>query len=213
MDSRHKTPTMKVLSLLTLAALIPLSAEASSICDSDPSNIVQNCGFETGNTSSWTQTGNWSAGWSKIGVDPHGLGVNSGSYAFFFGNYPYQGESGVSQTLTDTLGTTYQLSFSVVQDETNTGGNQSFSASVNGTPLLLLVDQQVSVNWTSYIFNFVGTGTDTIAFSGYENSGYNGLDDVNVHAVSAVPLPTSVWLFVSAIAGFIGFNRRKTIQQ
>lgn len=31
--------------------------------------------------------------------------------------------------------------------------------------------------------------------------------------VSSVPIPASIWLFASALVGFIGFNRRKNIQQ
>lgn len=37
--------------------------------------------------------------------------------------------------------------------------------------------------------------------------------DWSLTNVSAVPLPTSIWLFGSALAGLIGFNRRKIVQQ
>ncbi|MDD4915393.1 MAG: PEP-CTERM sorting domain-containing protein [Methylococcales bacterium] len=59
------------------------------------------------------------------------------------------------------------------------------------------------------------TGADDVAYNGtaYNNSSGNvRFDNVVISgtAVSAVPVPGAVWLFGSALAGFVGFKRRKS---
>ncbi|MGD0959392.1 MAG: carbohydrate binding domain-containing protein [Methylomonas sp.] len=201
--------------IVALTALLPLSAKATtSICDSDPLNIVQNCGFETGDTTSWTQTGNWNTTYSYVNSSADGVAANSGNYALYVGNYAYQDASGVSQTFTDTVGAQYQLSFWVEENGSNTSaGTQLFTASVDGNVLFTLQDV-AATPWTEYTVDFTGTGSDTIAFSGYSNAGYNGLDDVSADVISSsVPEPAMavMWLFGSAFAGFVGFNRKKSV--
>lgn len=57
----------------------------------------------------------------------------------------------------------------------------------------------------------------TIDFMGLINGGSGWFvleEQINFQAppiVSSVPLPSAIWLFGSAIAGFVGFGRRKTI--
>ena len=58
------------------------------------------------------------------------------------------------------------------------------------------------------------TGADDVTYLGaaYNNtSGNVRLDNVLISgtAVSSVPVPGAVWLFGSALAGFVGFKRRK----
>ena len=66
---------------------------------------------------------------------------------------------------------------------------------------------------------FTGTGTgnflsiDTSAFQGVTfNTIYtsNGVE-LQVSSITEVPVASSVWLFGSALAGFIGYNRRKIV--
>ena len=200
-----------VFGIVGIIGLLPLAAEAaSSICNSDPSNIVQNCGFETGNISSWTQTGNYMpTGYNYVS----GNTPNSGNFVLEIGNYNYQGLAGVSQSLKDISGYTYQVSFWLRQDNTNLNSNsngptQLFTASWDGTSFFT-VQNQPKTNWTQYTFNFIGTGSDTIAFSGYSNAGFNYLDDVNVHSTTPTPLPAALWMVGSALAaGFPVLCRR-----
>lgn len=49
----------------------------------------------------------------------------------------------------------------------------------------------------------------TIALGGYRNGEWSNTADGYVMNVAAVPLPGAVWLFGSAMAGFMGYGRRK----
>ncbi len=51
-----------------------------------------------------------------------------------------------------------------------------------------------------------GTGIAGVSRMEITLMGSGGIDNINV---SAVPVPAAIWLFGSAIAGFIGFGRRK----
>ena len=54
---------------------------------------------------------------------------------------------------------------------------------------------------------------DTSSFQGVTfNTIYNGNNiELQVASVAAVPVPAAFWLFSSALVGFIGFNRRKSV--
>jgi hypothetical protein len=49
----------------------------------------------------------------------------------------------------------------------------------------------------------------TIAIGGYKNGSWNTTTDGYKLSVSQVPVPGAVWLFGSAMAGLVGFGRRK----
>jgi len=65
-------------------------------------------------------------------------------------------------------------------------------------------------DWVVYslIVEASGTGLDTLSFAAFGDEDKLGgsLDDVKL---SAVPLPAAVWLFGSALLGFVGFQKRK----
>lgn len=63
--------------------------------------------------------------------------------------------------------------------------------------------------WKPGVGNIIDT--DVSALTGVIGTRYN-LVSYNI-TPSSVPVPSAVWLFGSAIAGFFGFNRRKTTQQ
>jgi len=176
----------KVLLILALTSLIPVSANADT-------NLIQNGGFETGDTTSWTQIGDWGPGFgvaNMVAGNTYGDNVNSGNYALWFGNS--FDTAGVSQTFSDTQGTHYQFSFEMSQTGGRSyyGTNPIYPANVtlDGTTLSLAQGQpQQNGTWTNFTFNFVGKGSDTIALSGYSGTGWLGVDNVNVHATSAVP--------------------------
>jgi hypothetical protein len=125
---------------------------------------------------------------------------------------------GISQSISTVIGTTYQLDF--------LGGTYSLNSSAptlvatagsNVESFTLTTTSVTSGIWQSYSFEFVATSSNTeIAFSGsggaVGQTFYLGLDNISVNSVSAVPLPTPIWLFGSALIGFLGLNRRKTIQ-
>jgi hypothetical protein len=68
--------------LVSLLCAIPSFAGPLSICDAAAGNLVQNCGFETGDLTSWTQTP--ASEGSSFGVDS--INPNSGFDEAFFGS-------------------------------------------------------------------------------------------------------------------------------
>lgn len=66
---------------------------------------------------------------------------------------------------------------------------------------------------TNFQLNQPGVGQiidfDVNAATGEINKRYNLVD----YYIAPVPVPSALWMFASALAGFIGFNRRKTTQQ
>jgi hypothetical protein len=91
--------SMKQLSLLGVAAaaLIGASSVASA------ANLVVNGGFETGDFTGWTQSGDTSSTFVES------FFVHSGNFAATFG--PIFSLGFLSQTLTTTAGTGYTISF------------------------------------------------------------------------------------------------------
>jgi hypothetical protein len=102
-----------------------------------------------------------------------------------------------------------------------TGGTFNFTAIINGnysaSGTTTGSHQLISINnfWTiGQNFTFDGTNTIfTASISNYDPAA----NQINLEykifgastALTAVPVPAAVWLFGSALAGFLGFNRRK----
>ncbi len=90
------------------------AAVNGSICDGVAGNLVLNCGFETGDFTSWAQSGN--LGFTT--VDP--AAANSGAYGGAFGPIGDQGY--ITQTLPTSAGQTYSLTYFL----SNTGSPNEF---------------------------------------------------------------------------------------
>jgi hypothetical protein len=96
-------------------------SRAASICTTNPSNLVVNCGFETGDFTGWTLSGNDVPGelnnlYGVEGVDPlDGISPNSGMYQAYFDDLVANATT-LSQTITTVPGVTYHISFYVAQD-------------------------------------------------------------------------------------------------
>ncbi len=121
-----------------------------------------NGGFETGNFSGFTQSGN-TGSTSVSTTNPH-----TGTYAASLG--PPGALGFLSQSLTTTPGQTYQLSYFLAS--TDTRPNNEFQTSVGGTQLF----DQVNIPnqaYTQYTFNFVPTGTSTNLTFGFRDNPRN----------------------------------------
>jgi len=171
-------------SLLCMTVTTPVLAQKTapsgptvdppSLCDAISSNLVQNCGFETGDFTDWHVTN--AASGSLIFVSG---GAYSGNNAAWFGAVTYPYEDSISQILTDNVGATYTLSFFLSNDY-SAPGQAIFSAYWDGTDLF-----DASANafpYTQYTFTVTGTGSDTLQFSGVQVPAYYILDDVSVVA-------------------------------
>lgn len=166
-------------------------------------NIVLNSNFGTGNTTDWTVNTSSSDPWTVGTGDP----FTGDTYFISTGCVGAQcitgtasQQSSLSQTLSDSIGGNYTLSF-------------EFSTQGNGTP------NELDVLWDgvsvldlgpggtlgaidSYelftVTDLIGTGSDTLTFLGRQDPGFDALDNVCVSSdgtcgsASGVPEPSTL---------------------
>lgn len=65
-------------------------------------------------------------------------------------------------------------------------------------------------NISNISFNAQAGQVYTIVMGGYQNGAWNFTAEGYQLAITTVPVPGAVWLFGSAVAGLVGFGRRKT---
>ncbi len=183
---------------LTLLAIVLCAAAPSTFA-----NLVSNPGFETGDFTAWTQSGDT----TFTGVDdsnPH-----SGTFAAFFG--PFFSNGFISQDLATMAGGSYDLSFWLTDDST---GPDHFEVSWNGVVIFSL-DSPGAFDYTQFTFNGLAAPTSStpLQFGFFNEPGFWHLDDVSVEASSAgVPEALSTFWVVLPFAGMIGAQllRRRT---
>jgi hypothetical protein len=190
-----RSPTLipRSLALITLflACLGPAQARAG---------YVVNGGFETGDFTGWTQSGNLADTGVTTGI------ANSGSYAAFLG--PAETLGFLSQQLSTTAGTTYILSYDLQSDGLTPN---EFQVTFGGTTF----DRTdlTAFNYSQGTLNLTATSSSTLLQFGFRND--NGdffLDDVSVAAV--VPEPRSIVLSMQmATAGLLwwAYKRRTSV--
>ena len=167
-------------------------------------SLVLNPGFETGDFTNWTVTGD------GIAIDT--AFPNSGCCDAVFTATTTDPDGGVlSQTLSTVAGKSYTLSFAVL-DEAGYNGDTftvqfgGFSATITGdeaAPPGNLPSLYTTFSFTVPAADILG-GTKVLAFKGLNDpvSGIDwNLDDISVNAV-ATPEPSTWTLFVIAFAGF-----------
>lgn len=159
-------------------------------------NLVMNPGFETGDFTDWSLSGNTQ---DTLVTDRNYAAKGAASYAPHGGNdYALLGPVGsigsMSQTIATTVGQSYTLSWWLGSDG---DFENEFSASWNGTQVLDQKDMPTQ-GYVQYSFTLQATSNATVIQFGYrDDPGYLSLDDVSVTAVLnglAVPEPSSVIL-------------------
>jgi PKD repeat protein len=137
-------------------------------------SLVKNGGFETGDFTNWTLTGD--IDYAFVSSDF----VNSGTYGASLGTFG--GYGFLSQNLATTPGITYILSLWL--DSPDGELPNEFAVSWNGTNLFDAVNMP-AFGWTNLQFRVVATGPLTsLTFTYYDDATYLGLDDVSVQPLT-----------------------------
>ena len=189
----------------TLAALAAMGL--SILASPAAAQVVANGGFETGDLSGWTTTGN---DLLAAGSGFSAYGAHSGSYFGALGDTT--GTGSLSQALSTVAGQTYTLTYYLA---THGDSDSSFSALWNGEALAgsELVNPNSNGVYDFYSFLVTGTGTDTLTFNETDVPSWMALDDIGLtpNEVGAVPEPAT-WAMMLLGFGAIGavMRRRRT---
>ncbi len=184
---------MKKISLAGLLFLFSISNANAALL---------NVGFETGDFSDWTLTGTGSVV-SHADNPDHPEGQYYGSIT---------GNSSLTQSTDFFGGETIEFMWRFIandylpyNDFAFFVGDQHFRLSDVAT-----VGDFGDSGWQKFSYTVAETYFGPIMF-GIANVGDAGLSsELQLDAVSAVPVPAAIWLFGSAIMGLVGFSRRKS---
>jgi hypothetical protein len=162
-------------------------------------DMIVNGGFETGDFSGWTLSGNTGVGSGYTFVsstNPH-----SGGFDAALG--PVGGLGFLSQTVPTTPGATYTLSFALASYQGLTPNE--FQASFGGTPLADLTNL-TNPNYTTYTFIVTAASSSSVLQFGFQDDpSFLQLDDVSltpqVGIVPRAPEPGSWALFALGALG------------
>jgi hypothetical protein len=159
-------------------------------------NLITNGGFETGDFTGWSLSGNVSGSTLVAPIAAH-----TGTFGALLG--AIGSLNFLSQTLTTVPSAAYEITFWQLFDA---GMPNEFSVSWAGTVLSGLVNH-AATPYAQYTFHVVAPGPSTVLqFGSRDDPGFLRLDDV---AVNPVPQPGTLLLLASSLAGLGGFTWRR----
>ena len=197
---------------------LPQGKASGIICTSGAGNLVDNCGFETGDFTGWTLSGsdvprelNYLYG--VEGTDTFdGISPNGGSYQAYFADLVASATT-ISQTLATSAGASYTVSWYLVQDTAIIAPySNEFSASFNGVSLVSLSAMPVE-GYTEYTYTGTASGSSTVlSFTLGNDVGEYLLDDVSVapESSSSTPEPATWELALGGAVLALVFHRKRT---
>jgi hypothetical protein len=200
--------------LTSIALVIGLSgsfavgtAQATpSYCETVAGNLIQNCGFETGDLTNWTAVP--AASGSYFGVNSFS---HTGDYTAFFAGTGGQWDE-IYQVFATIPGHTYSISFAFYNDGLTP--NSAVTGWFDGTFHYLGGGPDLpAYNWVEAEYSYTATTTSSgLVFLGYNTHGYVDIDDVVVREAVVgdvgTPEPLTLSLLAAGIAG-IGATRRR----
>jgi subtilase family serine protease len=150
-------------------------------------SLVQNGGFETGDFSFWTQSGN--TAYTSV-TNGDSKFVHSGTYGSQLG--PVGSLGYLSQTFSTLVGQSYLLSLWMDSPDGKTPNE--FLVQWNGNTLFDRANMP-TIGWTNLLFIVAATSNSTVLQFGFQNDlRYLGLDDINVW-----PIPTPSFRSVAKV--------------
>ena len=157
-----------ILTGIAVAGMVSLSVSQSA----QGQNLLANPGFETGDFSGWTLSGD--SGFEAVSPN-FATTPNSGSYSAYFGAV---GDYNIiSQMIPTTPGDTYNLSFFLAND----GGGPVEDVVVGWGSSEVDLGVSTAIPWTQFGWNEVATTWCTeVTFAFRQDPGYYNLDDTSV---------------------------------
>lgn len=183
------------MEMMAFPKALRAAAAASILFASFAQAAVVNGGFETGDLSGWSISGDTSFTGVASGIE------HSGLYAAFFGPDPL---ATLSQMLPTVSGSVYRVEFWLALDDSATPNN--FSWSWDGLTQSALVDA-AAFNYTRFTALVTAAGSSTeLAFAFTNPQSFWRLDDVSV---SVVPEPSSAALALPGLLLIAAAARRR----